>query len=227
MGLGLAIVLIVFFGLVLGFMVVQAMFAARKWRQVIAEGDQDALEEMLDQTFEGWRGSRPPKGTPPADWRALHTAALIAADRDRARVSLLVDPDVRVVDGRRTQVGSDRDVARRAAVRMVERLFYEVPHIHFDEVQVDVQTDYRDPEGGSRLVTLLTTRVTRERASFADWEHIDAPATLAEWRTREAADAAGLDPDLHALIHPDDVARLRAEREAGQQDARQQNGSRS
>lgn len=88
MGLGLAIIVLLSIGVVLGFMVIQAMFAARKWRSVISEGDHGALMELLDQTFDAWRSARPPKGTPPADWRALHTAALTAADHSRIRVSI-------------------------------------------------------------------------------------------------------------------------------------------
>ena len=45
MGLGLAIIVLLSIGVVLGFMVIQAMFAARKWRSVISEGDHGALME--------------------------------------------------------------------------------------------------------------------------------------------------------------------------------------
>ena len=148
MGLGLAIIVLLVIGIALGFMVVQALFAARKWRAVIAGGDRGALMELLDQTFEAWRTARPPKGMPPADWRALHTAALVAADRERIRVSMLAEPDVRVVGADRDEVANEYVVARRAAVRMVERLLYEVPHASFAAAQVDVSLEYRDAAGG-------------------------------------------------------------------------------
>src|SRR5690606_35180246 len=138
MGLGLGLVICLLIFIVVGVMVVQGRRVANHWRRVIAAGDQDALLELMDQTLEGWRNARPPRGTPPADWRALHTAALVAADRDRARVSLLADSDVRVIEGQRVEVGTAQEVARRAAVRMVERLMYEVPYVSFKQVQVDV-----------------------------------------------------------------------------------------
>ena len=119
MGLGLGIVICLVIFVIVGFMVFQARFAARQWRRVIAAGDMHALDDLLDQTFEAWRNSRPPRGMPPADWRAMHTAALIAADGQRARVSLLAEPDVRVVQGQRVEVGTAQEVARRAAVRRV------------------------------------------------------------------------------------------------------------
>lgn len=202
MGLGIAIVICLLVFTIVGFMVFQARFAARQWRRVIAAGDMDALGELLDQTFEAWRNSRPPRGVAPADWRAMHTAALVAADRERARVSLLAEPDVRVLQGQRTEVAPAQEVARRAAVRMVERLMYEVPHVSFAAVQVDVHTEYRSADGDMTAPCLLSTRATREVASWSDWSvaATDASALLAEWDTREAAPGAPVDPEAGALI---------------------------
>ncbi|MFA7249159.1 MAG: hypothetical protein WC273_05940 [Dehalococcoidia bacterium] len=200
MGLGLGIAFVAAIFIVVGFMVFQAQFAARHWRRVIAAGDLEALGELLDQTFEAWRNGRPPRGMAPADWRALHTAALLAADRERARVSLLVEPDVRVVEGRRVEVGTAQEVARRAAVRMVERLMYEVPHVSFTAVQVDVHTEYRSADGTIVSPCLLTTRATRAVASWSDWERGDASEMLAEWDTREAAAGAPVDPSVDAVL---------------------------
>jgi hypothetical protein len=200
MGLGLALVAFLLMFVVLGFMVVQAMFAARKWRSVIKDGDHGALLQLLDLTLEEWRNGRPPKGTPPADWRALHTAALVDADRDRARVSLLADPDVRVIEGRREEVASGYVVARRAAVRMVERLLYEVPHAHFVEVQVDVNSEYRTPDGETETCCLLTTRATREVAALSDWDEGTPEELLAEWQTQDGESGADPDPDREPLI---------------------------
>ncbi len=206
MGLGFAIVICLAIFLIVGFMVLQARFAARQWRRVIAAGDMGALAELLDQTFEAWRNSRPPRGLAPADWRAMHTAALIAADRERARVSLLAEPDVRVVQGQRVEVGTAQDVARRAAVRMVERLMYEVPHVSFTAVQVDVHTEYRSADGTVTNPCLLSTRATREVASWSDWSAAgDASVLLAEWDTREAAPGAPVDPSVDALLDSPEV----------------------
>ena len=213
MGLGLAIVFILVFILMLGFLVVQAMFAARKWRQVIADGDREALAELLDDTFEAWRNSRPPRGMAPADWRALHTAALVAADRDRCRVSLSADPDVRVVGGRRIDAGSAETVARRAAVRMAERLFYEIPHVHFAGVQIDVFTEYRTAEGTAESVCLLTARATRAQAADADWDG-DADAILSGWSVLEASARHPINPDHDALISEAELEAVRAAEES-------------
>lgn len=200
MGLGLALVACLLVFILVGIMVFQARFAARAWRRTIAAGDTQALSTLLDQTFEGWRNSRPPRRTPPADWRALHTAAVVAADRERIRVSLLAEPDVQVVEGQRLEVAGAREVARRAAVRMVERVMYEVPYVSFAEAQVDVLTEYRGLDGAVTSLCLLSTRVTRGQAADADWDGDDHVAMLAEWGTREHAPGAPVDPDEGAVI---------------------------
>lgn len=213
MGLGLAIVVILCVGALLGFMVVQAKFAARKWEQVLAAGDRAALDQLLEMTFEGWRSGRAPKGMPPADWRALHTAAVVAADRERCRVSLIAGPDVRVINGRRAEVGSEIDVARRAAVRMAERVFYEIPHAHFAHAQVDVYAEYRTPAGESQTTCLLTTRAARPEAAGADWQ-ADAATILADWHTSESVGGSGVDPDADALITEAEVDAVHAAEQA-------------
>ena len=225
MGLGLGIVACLLTFIVVGIMVIQARFAARAWRQTIAAGDSQALAALLDQTFDSWRSDRPPRRTPPADWRALHTAAVVAADRERIRVSLLAEPDVRVVEGQRVEVADAREVARRAAVRMVERLMYEMPYVSFEQAQVDVLTEFRrQADGAVTSQCLLSTRVTREQAAGSDWEGNDHIAMLAEWDTREDAPGQPVDPDAGAVIlapaiDPADAVRaaeaaLRARREA-------------
>lgn len=210
MGLGLAMVICVVIFVIVGFMVFQARFAAKHWRRVIREGDPEALAQLLDDTFEAWRRERPKRGTPPADWRAMHTAALVAADSERIRVSILAEPDVQVVSGERVEVSSAQVVARRAAIRMVERLMYEVPYASFDHAQVDVLTEYRTPDRPAVSRCLLTTRVTREQARYAEWEDGVPEEVLGEWTTLEVEGDDWPDPDADAIIQPGTVEALRA-----------------
>ncbi|MQC17628.1 MAG: hypothetical protein DWG80_00960 [Chloroflexi bacterium] len=202
MDLGLAMLVCVAIFIIVGFMVFQARFAARHWRRVIREGDQQALDQLLDDTFEAWRRERPKRNTPPADWRALLSAALVAADRDRIRVSILAEPDVRVVEGQRIEVASATVVAERAAVRMMERLMYEVPYASFAHGQVDVLIEYRQPAGPSVIRCLLTTSATRDQAAYADWEYGTASEILGEWATRVTDGQTWPDPDEDAIIYP-------------------------
>jgi hypothetical protein len=195
MDLGVAV--LVAMGTITGLVVLQAVLAARHWDRVISDGDVDALTQALDEALEDWRTRRPPKGTPPADWQALQSATLIAADRDRCRVSLLASTDVRVVNNERQDFGDVIVVARRAAVSMTERLLYEIPHVRFDEVQIDVYS--QTPIEGSDGSCVLTTRVAREVAYVSEWDNDSPEQILSEWETAEANDGT-IDPEEHALI---------------------------
>ena len=196
--LGLLLMLLV--GGFLGFIITQSFFSQRHWRRIIAEGDVHALRASVIEAFETWRRMRPPADVPPADWRALVSADLVAADTERCRVSLLAEPDIRVIDGAREQVGPPREVARRAAVRMAERLLYDIPLARFEAVQVDVYAEYRSAEGEVESECLLTTQVSRNQAVITDWDDDAAPAILKSWSTREATATRDLDPADGALI---------------------------
>lgn len=194
------VLIVVVLGLLLGFLVLQASLAARHWRRVIGEGDVDALREALDEALDAWRGAKAPKDTPIADWQGLQSAVLIAADRDRCRISVFAGADVRVVDNRHEQVGTPMDVARRVAVLMAERLLYDIPHVRFDEVQIDVHAPPRDRDGSQEAECLLSTRVPRAEAAVTDWDGSPAPAILDHWNTRESTPDAPVDPGDGALI---------------------------
>ena len=78
MGLGLVLCLVTF--IIVGIVVFQAQFAARKWRQVIREGDVEALNQLIGDTFAEWRRRRPTRDSLLAEWNALQSVGLVAAD---------------------------------------------------------------------------------------------------------------------------------------------------
>lgn len=200
--LGIVVVLVI--TAFVGFAIVSSAFSQRHWKQVIREGDRPTLVAAVEEAFETFREMRAPRGVPPADWLGLQSATVVAADRDRCRVAVVVEPDVRVVDGERREVGPAHAVARRVAVRMAERLLYEIPLARFEAVQVDVYTEYRSPAGAIQSDCLLTTRVSRDLGSTTEWDEQEAGAILATWRTREAALGAPVDPHAAAIIAPDE-----------------------
>jgi hypothetical protein len=210
--MGWGILLIVIFGVVLGLIVLQATMASRHWDQVIKDGDEDALREALDTALDSWRSARPPKGTPSADTLAVQSVMLLAADRDRCRVSVMAGTDVRVVKNERIDFGDPLDVGRRAAVAMAERLLYEIPHVRFDAVQIDVYAIAND-EGGA-TPCLLTTQVDRETAYVSEWDNAEPAVILDGWETREAGEDT-LDPDAGALIETQQTDSARSAGEPG------------
>lgn len=186
-----------------GVAITSAAFSQRHWKSVIESGDRATLLAAVEEALITFRSLRPPRGMPPADWRALQSAAVVAADRDRCRVSVMVEPDVRVLgSSERREVGPAESVARRVAVRMAERLLYEIPLARFEAVQVDAYTQYRSPDGRTETECLLTTTVSRDEAAETDWDEQEAAAILAAWQTRERAPGQTLDPEVDALITP-------------------------
>lgn len=199
-----------------GFAIVSSAFSQRHWKRLIARGDRHTLLAALEEALDTFRGMRPPRGQPPADWRGLHSAAVVAADRDRCRVSVLVEPDIRVIPieggaaSERREVGPAEQVARRVAVRMAERLLYEIPLARFEAVQVDVYTEYRSADGGVETDCLLTTQVTRSLGNVTPWDEHDAAAILETWPTRERAPGLALDPEIDAIIQPNEFGEVPA-----------------
>jgi hypothetical protein len=194
------VLLVTLLGLTLGGIVLQATMAARHWRRAIAGGDVDVLRQAVDQAFASWQRQKPPKGFPIADWQGLQSATVLAADGTRCRVSMLVGPDIRVVGNRRQQTGTALDVARRVAVKMIERVLYEIPHVRFDEVQVDVHTSYQQPDGTTPTECILTTRVGRDEAAAASWDTADDAELLLGWTTIDQSTRTPVDPDEDPLI---------------------------
>ncbi len=191
---------------IIGFAIVSSAFSQRHWKRVIAQGDRATLLAALEEALETFRGMRPPRDQPPADWRGLQSAAVVAADRDRCRVSVLVEPDIRVVASERRAVGGAEQVAQRVAVRMAERLLYEIPLAHFEAVQVDVYTEYRSADGQIETPCLLTTQVTRSLGNATAWDGQEAAAILAGWPTRERAPGRPVEPEVDAIIRPSEFA---------------------
>ena len=215
----IGIILTVLIGGALGWVIVQSFFGHRYWRRAIAAGDETAMRAALLEALDTWRRMRPDADVIPSDWRALQSAEIVAADGSRCRVSLLADPDIRVVEGVRDEVGGAIHVARRSAVLMAERLLYEIPLIRFAAVQVDVHTEYRGPDGVTESVCLLTTQLTREEGAETYWDELGFEEILATWTTRERRPDAPLDPDEGALIAPEPDAEAAPEAAASAEEA--------
>ena len=77
MGLGLALVVCFMIFVLFGIVIFQAQFAARKWRQVIRDGDQNALNQLIANTIDDWQRKRAPRNQLLAEWNAQQSLSLI------------------------------------------------------------------------------------------------------------------------------------------------------
>ena len=198
MGLGLVLCLVTF--IIVGIVVFQAQFAARKWRQVIREGDVEALNQLIGDTFAEWRRQRPTRDSLLAEWNALQSVGLVAADHSAIRVSLLAEPAMTVAGGKPQQSVDVKEIALRSLVGTIERLMYEMPHVSFARAQVDVYTEYRSAASGNDLICLMSCKVGRELVASSDWDS-GSPEQIAKgWPIEIVEDGKVLDPELGAII---------------------------
>jgi hypothetical protein len=197
MGLGLVLCLVTF--IVVGIVIFQAQFAARKWRQVIKEGDNGALSELIDDTFDEWRRRRPARDRLLAEWNALQSVGLVAANHSAIRVSLLAEPAMTVTNGKPSQSLEVKTIGLRALIGTVERLMYEIPHVSFARVQVDVYTEYRSIVSGNDLICLMSCKIDREQVAHSDWDSNPVEEIAKDWPIEFSKNGRALDPELGAL----------------------------
>ena len=198
MGLGLVLCLVTF--IVVGVVIFQAEFAARKWRQVIKEGDLDALNQLIDDTFSEWRRRRPTRERLLSEWNALQSVGLVAANHSAIRVSLLAEPAMTMTDGKPTQSLEVEVIGLRALVGTVERLMYEMPHVSFARVQVDVYTEYRSIQSGNDLICLMSCKVNREEVAHSDWDSDSVEQIAKDWPIEIVKNGQLLNPELGAIL---------------------------
>jgi len=198
MGLGLVLCLVTF--IIVGIVVFQAQFAARKWRQVIREGDVEALNQLIGDTFAEWRRRRPTRDSLLAEWNALQSVGLVAADHSAIRVSLLAEPAMTVAGGKPQQSVDVKEIALRSLVGTIERLMYEMPHVSFARAQVDVYTEYRSATSDNDLICLMSCKVDRELVASSDWDSGLAEQIAKGWPIEIVEDGKVLDPELGAII---------------------------
>jgi len=196
--LGLVFCLLTF--IVIGVVVFQAQFAARKWRQVIKDGDLDALNELINDTFGEWRRRRPSRERLLAEWNALQSVGLVAANHSAIRVSLIAEPAMTMTDGKPIQSLEVAVIGLRALVGTVERLMYEMPHVSFACVQVDVYTEYRSIQSGNDLICLMSCKVDRQEVAHSDWDSDSLEEIAKGWPIEVAENGRLLNPELGAIL---------------------------
>ena len=132
------IIFIIFIILYTGFVVMQGRLASKAWMKNVDNNNQETIEEALNQAFESWRRPKKNDQIPYADWSSIETMEVKNVTREKCRVSMISGPDIRIIDTVRKQTGDARSVARRSAIMLAERLFFDVPFLYFELLQIDV-----------------------------------------------------------------------------------------
>ncbi len=178
-GLGVGIMIVGLFFALAGFVLFKETRKPRFWQEKVDEGDREMITQLVEEEVARWREERPPKGTPAAVWLGIQGVELIDIGRRHIRASTTAEPQFAQVGGQRRQVTSALDEGKRITARLVERFFYDIPHIRPDEVQIDLYTTFHEPGGEANQRCILSTNAHRQDAAEIDWEN-DAPEVIAE-----------------------------------------------
>ena len=193
----------IFLTLYFAVVIFQGKLASKAWIKNINENDISTIEAAVQQAFEAWRRPKKNDNIPVADWASIETMEVKSVTKEKCRVSMISGPDIRIVKAERQQVGDTITVASRAAIMLAERLFFEVPFLNFDEVQIDVYELPNNDLASNNCI--FTTQITRNQANKTDWDsYMNAElvnATLALWNTKMLNIAnERIDPEINAIL---------------------------
>ncbi len=178
-GLGIGILIVASFLAFLGFILFKETRTHRFWQTKVDEGDIDMITQLVQVEVERWRTERPPKGTPASIWQGIQGVELIAIGQHHIHVSTAAEAQFAMVGGRRRQVSSALDEAKRVTALLAERFFYDIPHIRPERVQIDCYTTFQKEGGEASQSCIVSTEASREHIVDIDWE-IDPPEIIAE-----------------------------------------------
>jgi hypothetical protein len=156
--------------LILAYIIIQGTRAALAWREAATRGDVTVIRDIVEDALKTWSSQKRPKPVPPEVWRGIQSMQLVDVAADYVRVSLSAESDYRLEDGHWVEIRNPLQEGISMTARAADMLLYELVHFRPDEVQIDVNTQYRDHAGVSRRECILSTRTTREHAKSVDWE---------------------------------------------------------
>jgi hypothetical protein len=202
-GLGVGIIAIALVFAFLAIVIFRETATHRFWQRRVEEGDLDMITQLVQLEVERWRTERPPAGTPSAVWQAIQGVEIVEIGRDYVRVSTSAEPQFALVGGARRQVSSAVDEAKRVSAKLAERLFYDIPHVRPDRVQIDCFSTFHEPGDHPVQRCILSTVAHRSDAAEIDWDNepseVIAERLGARYQLDARGDALPIEPEGEAV----------------------------
>ena len=170
------------FFLLITYIVVQGSRAALAWRTAAAAGDLKVIRMIVEDSLSAWGSGKRPKAVQPDVWRGIQSMQLTDLATDFVRVSCQAQSEYRMEEGRWTEVRNPLQEGIEITARAADMLLYDMPHYRPERIQIDVYTAFREGEGPTQNVCIMSTAATREQAREVDWE---------EWNAGDIVDALG------------------------------------
>lgn len=201
-------------GLGVGMLIIGLMFAFfaviifketrthRFWRRRVEEGDLEMIRQLVQGEVERWSRERPPKGVTGGVWQGVQSAELVAIGVDYIHVSSTAEPHFEASEGGRRQVSGALDEAKRITSRLAERLFYDIPHVRPDRVQIDIYTTFHEVGGEVDQRCIMSTLAERRAAAVIDWDGDTPESIAATLGARYQVDERGLAAPIEPAVAP-------------------------
>jgi hypothetical protein len=182
---GVAIAFAVIFVLVsiIGLVLFKEARTHRHWRHLVENDDLRAIRGILDAEMDHWRTMRPPKGINSTMWAGVQAMELIGASARTVHLSTSAAAEFRVVEGQQTQVATALDTAMAVSARLIEMIFYDLPHYRPETIRVDVYTTFRSVEGGAVPHPILSVDAERGDAMAIDWDEPNVLQIIERFQT--------------------------------------------
>jgi len=167
------ILVIVLLLLFTGFVIVQETARQMHWRDLVENGDIEAIRTLIEEQIETWHESRVPRGTPALLWHGVQTVELLDVTPTAARISCNADGENALIGGKRIETSSPLAEGMKITKRLAEMLLYDIPNVKLDQVQIDVYTSFRDENGHAETRCILSTAIERHTVEHIDWEETE------------------------------------------------------
>jgi hypothetical protein len=189
-GIAIVVVLLLF----TGYVIVQETRAQLHWRDLVAQGDVDAIRQLIEGEIETWHNQRVPKGTPALLWHGVQTVELLDVNATSARVTCNAEGEYALVSGKRMEVSTPVQEGMKITKKLAEMLLYDVPNVKLDQAQIDVYTFFRSEGGVAEPRCILSTRVSRRAVEHIDWDETEAHDFAELTGARFSGNGSGVDP---------------------------------
>jgi hypothetical protein len=156
--------------LVFAYIIIQGTRAALAWRKAAAAGDVKVIRDIVEEALGAWRSMKRPKEVPADVWRGVQSMQFIDVGPEFVRVSCRAESEYKMFEGRWIEMKNPLQEGFAIGANAAEMLFYDLPHYRPDRIQVDVYTSFREGEGPTTNVCILSIETTRDLARECDWD---------------------------------------------------------
>jgi hypothetical protein len=172
-GLAVAVLFMLMIMVFVGYVVLQGTRTQLAWRELVEQGDVDAIRSLVSDENNRWKTSRMPKGADTSIWHGVQSAELIGVSPASVRIAAAAEGQYALVTGARREVSTAFREGVKLTARLADMLFYDIPNVRLPSVQIDIYSTYRDEHGSSQRCIISTT-CDRAIATEIDWDGSDA-----------------------------------------------------